>query len=225
MFHIHEVFQQVVTAISQHHSQTSVSINDRQIIHAREDEFFRSMMTVSVPDGSFDQIDRTFELNMEADVDYYYTLDGSDPSKLSPKYTSLIHLKKPFAEEIKIIGYTRGRFASEIASFSVPEISTKPDGYFDIHTKAFHIAEKPDCRYFLTFDESSPNRKSYIYENGGIYFDNTTPNSAFVNVPKIPSMINVIAVEKNKFRSGVASFKPFDCLLFFHFFVTFFYVL
>lgn len=88
------------------------------------------------------------------------TLDGSDPTKISSKYTGPIKLKKPYPRLIKVLGIERCKFCSEIASFEVPDETDPPVGYFDPITKAFHIiSNRQDTLFFLTLDGSKPTVK------------------------------------------------------------------
>jgi hypothetical protein len=158
--HVCEIFKQVVLAIHHHQRSSTISVGERRQQHIAEDYFFRNLITVPKPEGQFDQLERTFELTPLDGVEYLITLDGSDPVELSSKYTGPIKLRKPYSKVIKVVGYERGKYKSEVAVFEVPEETDPPTGYFDPISKSFHIMEdRPDCLYFMTFDGSTPTIK------------------------------------------------------------------
>jgi hypothetical protein len=55
-----------------------------------------------------------------------------------------------------------------------------------------------------------------MYRDPGIFFDDH-PNAGFTVSQKIPPLVRVIAVEKDKFKSKVKNFKSYEgkvCILF-----------
>lgn len=223
MIHVHEVFRQCIIAVKNNHGESSLTDQERLMLHARENAYFQNVLTVPTPEGSFDQIDCTFSISCEHGVDYFLTIDGTSPTKASIRYSEPITFKKPFPQEIRVIGIARGRYQSEEAHFPVPRESSVPEGYFDIHTRTFRIVSRPDTVYFFTLDGTKPERETgmlYDTESDGIPLDQmfqespatSKPNSCFVGPVRIPEMIKVIGIEKNKFKSRVASFQPFATL-------------
>jgi hypothetical protein len=167
-----EIFTQTVNAIQTFHENSNVTTHQRIKYSAREREYFKSCLTVSTPEGDFDQMDRTFELTTLPQVSYYYTLDDSIPSYTSHRYVQKVKVKQP---RIKVIGIERCKYRSPIAEFDVPGgmfldfisiydfiESISPKGYFDPITKSFHLITKPECAYFISIDGSKPDER-YIF--------------------------------------------------------------
>lgn len=224
LFHIHEIFQQAALVIFSIHGSTSLigsasfsgtstlTKEDRLNRYAKEHSFLKSQLTLTSSECNFSQIDRTFELITQSGVEYFYTLDGSNPTKLSKKYTGPIVLKSPYPKEIRTIAISRCKYQSEISIFKMPGHSTAPFGYFDPITKAFHIQRKADTIYFLTTDGSTPTTNSTVYTPPGLFFDGKKINGAFEKTPNIPEVIKVIAIEEGKFASKSTSFYPYSIL-------------
>lgn len=59
--HVSEIFKQAVLAINQ--QLKNANIEERKQKHLQEETFFRSLLTVPKPEGQFDQLEKTFELN------------------------------------------------------------------------------------------------------------------------------------------------------------------
>jgi hypothetical protein len=211
LFHIHEIFQQTVHAINYVHSNSKVSEQERKKFNASEDKYFRDLLTVPTPEGEFDQFEKFFEINALEGVDYYFTMDEEEPSKISKHYLAPIKLKKPYPKAIKVIALERCKYASEIAIFEVPQESSEPIGVFDPITKGFHIVARAHTMYFMTTDGSKPVKKSMKYNEPGLFFDDN-PNACFLDSPKFPPILRVVAVEQNKFKSKVKNFKPYEIL-------------
>eukprot|EP00817_Percolomonadidae_sp_ATCC50343_P004884 CAMPEP_0117425610 /NCGR_PEP_ID=MMETSP0758-20121206/5858_1 /TAXON_ID=63605 /ORGANISM="Percolomonas cosmopolitus, Strain AE-1 (ATCC 50343)" /LENGTH=374 /DNA_ID=CAMNT_0005210219 /DNA_START=592 /DNA_END=1712 /DNA_ORIENTATION=+ len=229
LFHIHEIFHQAINAVHQTHVNSNMSPQEREEQAFKERKFFKSLLKVVTPHCNFAQLDRTFELSAQTGITYYYTLDGSTPTKSSKKYTSPIVLRKPYPKVIKAIGIGKCKYPSEVASFPVPEESESPNGYFDPITKAFHIQRKPDTIYFVTMDGTDPTTNSQVYQAPGIMFDASgRSNAAFENIKsaansqkifrapgpsvQVPEKIKVIAIEEGKFSSAIKTFIPYDML-------------
>jgi GTPase SAR1 family protein len=210
VFHVQEIFQQTVHAITTFHANSATTDYERKRKSAFEDEYFRSLLTVPTPEGEFDQFERTFEINTLEEVDYYYTLDESDPNKLCSRYNGEpIKFRTPYPKSIRVVALDRCKYASDIASFEIPSESNDPVGYFDPITKGFHVSRRHNTVYFYTVDGSKPTNKSSIYEEPGVIFDEN-PNACFVDQVKLPQQVRVVAVEQNKFKSKVKNFKPFE---------------
>lgn len=120
LFHVHELFQQAVFAINNSRKTCNIPVEQQVLEHYQETEYFKSVLGVPDPDGTFDQLERTFALNHSEGVEFFVTLDGSDPSKSSQKYTGPIKLTKN-TKTVKVIGNERCKFSSSISRFSVPE--------------------------------------------------------------------------------------------------------
>lgn len=223
-YHIAELFNQAIGTVELLHETMCnkekakpkpVPLEEWQIRSLKEDLYFRSILTLGVVSGFFNQLNRTFEIEKEPGVEYFYTLDGTDPSKVNGShYESPIKFKKPYPKAIKIIGLRRGYFPCEVQAFEVPEDSDVPDCFFDTFTKGFHILRKPNSTYFVSFDsEKEPGPDAMIYEDPGIYFDQTEkPNACFGETIEIPELIRVVAVEEGKFKSKTKVFRSFQVL-------------
>jgi hypothetical protein len=118
LYHILEIFTQTVNAIQTFHENSNVTTQQRIKYSAREREYFKSCLTVSPPEGDFDQMDRTFELTTLPNVSYYYTLDDSTPTYTSHRYVQKMKVKQ---HRIRVIGIERCKYRSQIAEFDVPE--------------------------------------------------------------------------------------------------------
>ena len=59
--HVIEIFKQAVLAIN--NQLKNANIEEKKQRHLEEETFFRSLLTVPKPEGQFDQLERTFELN------------------------------------------------------------------------------------------------------------------------------------------------------------------
>mmetsp|Transcript_5718 Transcript_5718/g.21639 ORF Transcript_5718/g.21639 Transcript_5718/m.21639 type:complete len:800 (-) Transcript_5718:1685-4084(-) len=212
LFHIHEIFQQSVLVVDSAHAASKTAEKERALNFYKEYQFFKSQLTVPAPDCNFSQLEKTFELSTNPGVEYFFTTDGTDPTKASKRYKGPIQLKKPCPKEIRAIAIARCKYQSEVSIFKVPAQSSAPVGYFDPITKGFHIQRKSDTVYFITLDGSDPTTDSMVYKPPGIFFDNKRINCAFEKTPNIPEVVKVIAIEEGKFGSRIVAFKPFNVL-------------
>ncbi|KAL0481957.1 Ras-like protein Rho [Acrasis kona] len=209
--HTIEVFTQAINAIQAFHSSSSVNSTDRVHYSDRERQFFRSSLTSEAPDGDFDQVDKTLEITTMPGTIYFYTLDGSEPTKSSKRYTNKISLHSSNENAIKMIAVERCKYASEVVIFNSPIESSPPQGYFDPISKSFHIIAKAGCNYYYSLDGSKPDKHSALYsEPEGVLFDDV-PNTAFESHLNVPQLVRVVAIEKDKLKSKIKNFKPYDC--------------
>jgi hypothetical protein len=117
LYHITEIFAQTVNAIRTFQNNSDISIEQRIHHSSREREYFKTNLTVPPPEGDFDQMERTFDLNVLQQVNYYYTIDETNPTFSSLPFTQKIKLK---SGTIKVRGYERCKYASIVSDFTVP---------------------------------------------------------------------------------------------------------
>lgn len=162
-FHIHELFQQLLTAVKAANKLSGLSEEQRKQQFFIANGFFKSVLATKDPEGVFDQLERTFTLatHGEEDDEFFYTLDGTLPDKTSQRYTHPIIIDHA-TTTVVVIAFSRCKYHSVISRFNVPERSAVPEGYFDMHTKAFHIVSKPNTIYYYTTDGTLPNARHVL---------------------------------------------------------------
>ena len=129
----------------------------------------------SIPGGTYDN-DVTLSISSESGADVFYTLDGSEPTTSSSKYSSPLAIsKKTIVKAIAAKGSQLSPVVEETFIMKVGHVSASVSGGIYDEAKSVELSTPTvGATIYYTMDGSTPTKSSYRYSQAIRLTDDTT---------------------------------------------------
>lgn len=129
----------------------------------------------SIPGGTYDN-DVTLSISSESRADVFYTLDGSEPTTSSSKYSSPLAIsKKTIVKAIAAKGSQLSPVVEETFIMKVGHVSASVSGGIYDEAKSVELSTPTvGATIYYTMDGSTPTKSSYRYSQAIRLTDDTT---------------------------------------------------
>lgn len=129
----------------------------------------------SIPSGTYDN-DVTLSISSESGADVFYTLDGSEPTTSSSKYSSPLAIsKKTIVKAIAAKGSQLSPVVEETFIMKVGHVSASVSGGIYDEAKSVELSTPTvGATIYYTMDGSTPKKSSYRYSQAIRLTDDTT---------------------------------------------------